>query len=70
MRFDFFAFLDTSFREELPHRPVHNWTEDPEHQIYDPWGKPGAGAPLLNKEGKVHASVGGRMQHEVQTVGG
>lgn len=40
------------------------WHESPELQLYDPWGKGGAGAPLLDDKGNVITHVHGKLQSE------
>ena len=56
-------------REEFPSRSLSQqrlvYSDDPELQIYDPWGKQGAGAPMRDKDGNIQTSVFGRMKNEV-----
>ena len=61
-------FVDGSFREEHPHRPIQNWSRDPDEQIYNPWGKPGAGAPLKDKDGDIKASLPTHLQRVSKTI--
>lgn len=45
-------------------RSVYDNLDDQE--TYDPWGKPGCGAPLINKEtGKIQTKIEGRMQWNI-----
>ena len=40
--------------------------QDPEMKVYNPWGKGGAGAPVLDQSGNPRQNVFGKMQSEVR----
>ena len=40
-------------------------THDPAYAIHDPFGKPGAGAPLRDSEGNVQTMISGKVGKEV-----
>ena len=39
--------------------------KDPELKVYNPWGKVGAGAPMLDLSGNPRQNVFGKIQSEV-----
>ena len=39
--------------------------DDPELQVYDPFGKGGAGAPLRDKDGKIITQIYGKMNQNL-----
>ena len=60
----FLILVDTTIKEEMAGKS-YKPADDPELDIYDPFGKGGAGAPLKDTRGNVVTSIYGKMQNEV-----
>ena len=69
-------FSETTIREDNPRvRRPPPMDDDPELQVYDPFGHGGSGAPLRDDKGKVITNIYGKMaqcnpvRHAVLSVG-
>ena len=58
---------DTSVREEGPMHKTYREPSDPELQVYDPWGRSGAGAPIRDAYGQPVAQFTGQV-HTIRGV--
>lgn len=66
MRGEFYLFENVSLNGFCPTLETIQRDFSPVNQrdVYDPWGRSGAGAPIKDPEGQIQTRTAGRVHHD------